>query len=167
MISKRSLSDSNVPDKDVHDLLNDNDDGHWLWSKVKRIRRSIEKLLSNENVDTHDQHPTKKSHKKAHSLNNDGKHPKHKVNHPRKVQPVKRSSHHRVERPRRNYEDDDDEDIEDVEDSEDPEDVDEDDGSGTHVTELIDSANHVVDNNQNEKLCEFRVDGEFTKRFEK
>lgn len=48
-ISKRDIS-NDEGDIDVEELMNSDDSGeHWLWGSVKRIRRSIDKLLGTEN----------------------------------------------------------------------------------------------------------------------
>lgn len=48
--NKRSISDENERDIDVEELMHtDDSDEHWLWGSVKRIRRSIDKLLGTEN----------------------------------------------------------------------------------------------------------------------
>lgn len=46
--NKRSIS--NNRDIEVEELMNvDDSDEHWLWGSMKRIRRSIDKLLGTEN----------------------------------------------------------------------------------------------------------------------
>lgn len=47
-INRRSIS-NDERDSDVEELMNiDDSDEHWLWGSVKRIRRSIDKLLGTE-----------------------------------------------------------------------------------------------------------------------
>lgn len=47
-INRRSIS-TDKRDIDVEELMNSDDsDEHWLWGSVKRIRRSIDKLLGTE-----------------------------------------------------------------------------------------------------------------------
>lgn len=47
--NKRSIS-NNDRDIEVEELMNiDDSDEHWLWGSMKRIRRSIDKLLGTEN----------------------------------------------------------------------------------------------------------------------
>lgn len=47
-INRRSTS-NDERDSDVEELMNiDDSDEHWLWGSVKRIRRSIDKLLGTE-----------------------------------------------------------------------------------------------------------------------
>ncbi|XP_037037177.1 basement membrane-specific heparan sulfate proteoglycan core protein isoform X11 [Bradysia coprophila] len=48
-INKRSIPDEGERDIDVEELMSTNSDEHWLWGSVKRIRRSIDKLLGTEN----------------------------------------------------------------------------------------------------------------------
>lgn len=48
-INKRSISGEEERDIDVEELMSTNSDEHWLWGSVKRIRRSIDKLLGTEN----------------------------------------------------------------------------------------------------------------------
>lgn len=47
-INKRSISGDTERDIDVEELMSTNSDEHWLWGSVKRIRRSIDKLLGTE-----------------------------------------------------------------------------------------------------------------------
>lgn len=60
-INKRSISNEER-DIDVEELMSSNDsDEHWLWGQVKRIRRSIDKLLGTESPseasETTERHP--------------------------------------------------------------------------------------------------------------
>lgn len=62
---KRSVSDENERDIDVEDLMNIDDNGeHWLWGPVKRIRRSIDKLLGTDNPSGVDETTESQSAKK-------------------------------------------------------------------------------------------------------
>lgn len=49
LVSKRSISDVNVPENDVQDILSDSgDDSHWIWGSVKRLKRSIDQMLQSD-----------------------------------------------------------------------------------------------------------------------
>lgn len=113
VVSKRSFNQLNkVTDKDVEDMLHndlrDNDE-HWLWSHVHRIKRSLFDLFDNDASEEQEQPKNivieteqskndvieKEQPKKVHSTHKN--HHKSQKKHKRKDENLQRQNHHHAE----------------------------------------------------------------------